>query len=173
MTKYAWCSDIHLDHLKTEDQIVEFAERLVADNPAGVFITGDVSNAKQVVYHLSVFERVVQRPTYFVLGNHDYYGGDVEGVRKLMKELSNISPFLKYMPTLPYVGLSQATAVVGHDGWYDAMNGDWQASRFMMSDWIYIQDFLPHSGGPRFMSSGNLASKGGVVTLAAAWPTRA
>lgn len=165
MSKYAWCSDIHLDHLSSEDQIVGFSEQLVSDNPTGIFITGDVSNAKQLVYHLSVMERIIQRPIYFVLGNHDYYGGDIEGVRKTMRELHNISPFLKYMPTLPYIGLSPVTAVVGHDGWYDALNGDWQKSRFIMSDWGYIHDFVPHSGGPKFLSVGNVAAKGGIVSL--------
>src|SRR5712691_7165565 len=166
MSKYAWCSDVHLDHLSSEDQIIGFSKKLIADNPTGIFITGDISNAKQVVYHLSVMEKVVQRPIYFVLGNHDYYGGDIEGVRKTMLELSNLSPFLKYMPTMPYVGLSPTTAVVGADGWYDAQFGDWQRSRFMMSDWQYIQNFVPHSGGSKVMAKGMLLAKGDIVTLA-------
>lgn len=165
MAKYAWCSDIHLDHLINELQIEEFANQLINDNPAGIFVTGDISNAKQLVYHLSVLERNTQRPTYFVLGNHDYYGGSIDDVRKSMRELSNISPFLKYMPTLPYLGLSPTTALVGHDGWYDALNGDWQKSRFIMSDWGYIHDFVPHSGGPRFLDVGNVAAKGAIVSL--------
>lgn len=167
MSKYAWCSDIHLDHLSNggEAQVTAFANSLIVDNPAGIFITGDISNAKQLVLHMSIIDRVVKRPVYFVLGNHDFYGGDIEGVRKSMHELSNISAFLKYMPTMTYVGLSPSTAVVGADGWYDAQNGDWQRSRFLMTDWEYIHDFVPHSGGSKFMATGNVLAKGDIVTL--------
>lgn len=147
MAKYAWASDIHLDFLRGDDQrLIKFAESLVVDNPTGVFLTGDLSTAKHLVYHLSALERVVQRPVYFVLGNHDYYGAGIEPVRKAMRELSNSSGFLRYMPLMPYYTLSAATGLVGHDGWYDAAYGDWQNSSFGMSDWTAIQDFIPVNG---------------------------
>lgn len=151
MSKYAWCTDIHLDHIDSDAQLVAFAQSLVKTEPTGILITGDISNAHRLVYHLSVIERVAQRPTFFILGNHDYYGGDIETIRKSMKELSNMSQFLKYLPLSPYVTLSQNTALVGHDGWYDAMNGDGERSRFMMNDWVMIKDFVPFSGGGQYM----------------------
>lgn len=150
MAKYAWATDIHLDHID-DPAIVRFAEGLVVTNPTGVFLTGDISNAKQLVYHLSVVERVVQRPTYFVLGNHDYYGGEIDEVQKLMKDVTPSSQFLKYVPLVQYVPLSPTTALVGHDGWYDALLGD-QNSRFMMSDWKFIKNFVPFSGGSSHIS---------------------
>src|SRR6478736_1682192 len=165
MAKYAWCTDIHLDHID-DPQIVRFAESLIVTEPAGVFITGDISDAKHIVYHLSVIERVVQRPVFFVLGNHDYYGGDFETTRKTMKELTNMSQFLKYLPLLPYVPLTPTTAVVGHDGWYDALNGN-PKSRFMMNDWYAIKEFVPFSGGPGFYrTKGELKARDGMISLA-------
>lgn len=156
MPHYAWATDIHLDFLRGDQQrIVAFAERLVEKNPTGVLLTGDISVAQQLVYHLSAIERVVQRPIYFVLGNHDYYGSGVEEIRKSMHQLSNISPFLKYLPTLAYQALTPATAVVGHDGWYDALYGDWQGSSFQMTDWSSIHDFRQVNG-----------NKATIVTLA-------
>lgn len=151
MSKYAWCTDIHLDHIDDDVRLVDFAKSLVTTEPPGIFITGDISNATRLVYHLSVIERVTQRPTFFILGNHDYYGGEIEPVRKAMRELTNMSQFLKYLPLSPYVALTPTTALVGHDGWYDALNGDGDKSRFMMNDWVAIKDFVPHSGGAQFM----------------------
>ena len=143
MAKYAWATDVHLDFLSNRPQdLITFAESLIKhDNPTGIFLTGDISTAKSVIYHLSAIEKVVQRPIYFVLGNHDYYGSSVELVRKAMRELTNVSPFLRYMPTMPYYALTPSTAVIGHDGWYDAHHGDWQNSAFQMNDWTAIRDF--------------------------------
>jgi Icc protein len=147
MASYAWATDVHLDFLRDDNQrLIRFAESLIAQNPTGIFLTGDISVAAKLVFHLSAIERVVQRPIYYVLGNHDYYGSSIENVRKGMRELTNASPFLRYMPTMPYYSLSQSTAVVGHDGWYDALFGDWQSSSFGMQDWTAIHDFLPVNG---------------------------
>jgi predicted phosphohydrolase len=147
MARYAWATDTHLDFLNNNPQaFLNFAESLKQGDPTGIFLTGDISTAKNLVLHLSQIEKVVQRPIYFVLGNHDYYGSGVEAMRKSMKELSNMSQFLRYMPTMPYYGLSPATAVVGHDGWYDACYGDWQNSNFSMTDWNAIHDFKEVNG---------------------------
>jgi predicted MPP superfamily phosphohydrolase len=147
MTKFAWATDIHLDFLGDDNQrLIKFGESLIAPGPSGIFLTGDLSVAKKLVFHLSALERIAQRPIYFVLGNHDYYGGRIEDVRKIMKELTNVSPFLRYLPTTPYARLSDSTAAVGHDGWYDAIYGDWKTSNFGMMDWSAIHDFIPVNG---------------------------
>lgn len=150
--RYAWTTDVHVGHLENEGKsLKQFAESLVASDPTGVFITGDVSISKQLVYHLSTIERVVRRPVYFVLGNHDYYGSEVEKVRKQMRELVNVSSYLRYMSSMPFMALTQNTAVVGHDGWYDCGYGNVARSTFFMSDWIAIGDFARFSGGREYM----------------------
>lgn len=63
-----------------------------------------------------------------------------------MRELAHVSPFLRYMPTMPYYALTPTTAVVGHDGWYDAHHGDWKTSDFQMADWHVIQEFRNING---------------------------
>jgi predicted MPP superfamily phosphohydrolase len=161
MAKFAWATDIHLDHLGDDKQrIIQFGESLVAQGPTGIFLTGDLSVARLLAYHLGALEQIAKRPIYFVLGNHDYYGARVQAVRDLMKNITNASPFLRYMPTVPYValngpGLSGQTAVLGHDGWYDALYGDAQNSNFKMTDWHAIHDFIEVNG-----------SKANIVALA-------
>lgn len=165
MSKYAWATDIHLDHLRSDDDLVNFATQMVALDPPGVFITGDISNAQHLVYHLSALEKLVQRPIFFVLGNHDYYNGEIEVVRKAMRELSNMSQFLKYMPLNSYVALTPNTALVGHDGWYDAFYGDADRSRFMMNDWVLTKDFVQHSGGSQYMRTmGNVKDRASLIS---------
>ncbi len=147
MARYAWCTDIHLDHL-SDQGVINFAKQMVVSNPDGIIVTGDISIAPKLVLHLSLFESVVQRPVYFVLGNHDYYNGSIEEVRKSMKDVTNMSQYLRYLPQSPYAVLSQTTALVGHDGWYDAGNGNWKTSTFGMSDWSLIKEIaIPSYGG--------------------------
>ena len=141
MTRYTWATDVHLDFIDDDARLIAFAESLIRDNPDGIIFSGDISVSNRLTYHLSVIERVVQRPIYFVLGNHDYYGDSIEKIRENMKELSNMSQYLRYLPLTPYTMLSSNTAVVGHDGWYDALNGDWQKSTFTMNDWGLIREF--------------------------------
>lgn len=142
MNTYAWATDIHLDTLGNDPvAITDFGKFLVKDAPHGVFLTGDLSNAKNLVYHLSILEKACERPIYFVLGNHDFYGASIEAVRKTMRELTNMSQYLKYLPTTQYVALSPTTALIGHDGWYDGLYGDYKSSRFVMNDWIDIKEF--------------------------------
>ena len=147
MGKYAWATDIHLDFLKDDNRrIIQFGEGLVKDSPTGIFLTGDLSVAARLPFHLGALEQIAKRPIYFVLGNHDYYGARIEDVRKRMRALTNASPFLRYLPTIPYVALTPTTAVLGHDGWYDAIYGEWKNSSFNMTDWTAIHDFIEVNG---------------------------
>ena len=140
-TNYAWATDVHLNFM-TDQGVVLFAEAIKRVNCTGVMLTGDISHAPQLVYHLSIIDKILQRPIYFILGNHDFYNGNIEQTRKTMKEISNISPYLKYLGCTSYLPLSTATAIVGHDGWYDGLFGDWKRSTFVLNDWSRIQEYV-------------------------------
>lgn len=150
-----WVSDIHLDCLQ-DKQVTKFAETLIKNSPEAIVVSGDISNANQLVYHLSVLEKVVQRPIYYVLGNHDFYGSSIDTVRTQMKDVTNMSQYLRYLSMTPYVALTSSTAMLGHDCWYDAGNGDWKSSRFLMTDWEYIKEFAAVSQMSRRSSFVNL-----------------
>lgn len=145
MTRLTWCSDVHLEFL-SDESIVRFSESLASYPSDGIVLTGDISNASKLVYHLSVLERIVSRRVFFVLGNHDYWGSSVENVRKKMHELHNVSQYMKYLSELSYVPVSPVTAVIGHDGWYDAIHGNWQTSNFGLNDWNNVHDFISVGG---------------------------
>jgi predicted MPP superfamily phosphohydrolase len=160
MTKIAWCSDIHLDFINSDPtRLLEFGQSLIVDQPDSIMITGDVSLANTLIFHLSSLESVVKRPIFFVLGNHDFYNGTFDVVRKDMKDISNMSQYLRYLPNTPYVVLSPATALVGHDGWYDAGYGNVIDSRFIMADWIKIGDYV----NERVFAADSITQDGNVV----------
>jgi predicted phosphohydrolase len=138
--KAAWMTDIHLDCVGGLDtKLSELAEK--CKNCEYVILSGDISVAPALESHLSMLEAVLQKPFYFVLGNHDYYFSDIMTVRRRVVEHCRRSEFARYLAAVPYVKLQPKTAIVGHDGWYDALNGDAMRSDIIMNDWIKIQDF--------------------------------
>lgn len=144
--KLAWVTDCHLDHT-TIDSTIKFINNVKQKNPDGLVITGDISDAKSIGSHLAMIEEGLQMPIYFVLGNHDYYKGSISGVRKQMSEIMSISPYLKYLSQSSYIQLSDTTALVGHDGWYDGLNGDRHKKMFLMTDWYLIDEYCANGGG--------------------------
>lgn len=153
MKKLAWCTDIHLDFLDGPDDVGrvhdEFAGPLSQVDCDGVIISGDVSLASQVVRHLSILDRIVGKPIYFVLGNHDFYGGSFASVRDDVRRACVGSANLRYLTGSEPVSLSRKVALVGDDGWYDAGHGDPFQSPYVMSDWLKIHDYIV--GGSRVM----------------------
>lgn len=143
MSKFAFCTDIHLDHLKSEDELIAFCKSLIKTDPQAILITGDISNGKSLIYHLSVIEKITQKPVYFICGNHDFFSESIEKLRKQIREVTNISTHLKYLSDkdMSYVNLTNDTALVGHDGWYDMMHGNTSTIRFLMNDWMYISEY--------------------------------
>jgi predicted phosphohydrolase len=103
-------------------------------------LSGDISTSSRLITHLAMLEKALQKPIYFTLGNHDFWDSSFEKVDKQMREVNNMSTFLKYLPATPYVSLSNSTAMVGANGWYDAIYGE-PSLNFLMMDWIRIYDY--------------------------------
>ncbi len=78
--KLAWATDVHFDHLDEED-VLEFCRRVAESSADALLLGGDISNAKDLADHLATLGEHVPMPVYFVLGNHDYYGGSVAAVQ--------------------------------------------------------------------------------------------
>jgi predicted phosphohydrolase len=140
MTKLAWMTDIHLDHLGLWEKGNFF--RSLADVECDAFlVTGDISNGRNVADDLEQMSRSFKKPIYFVLGNHDMWNSSVADVREAVNLARGEWLGLTYLNNVPYVQLSEVTALVGHDCWYDAMYGHWETSRFQMVDWMLMRDY--------------------------------
>lgn len=151
--KIVWATDIHLDFITNPRNPVVSAKNLDTfcgllnkENPELVLLTGDISIAPHLRDHLLAIETRIKVPLYFVLGNHDFWNGDIETVRATMTAISSESERLRYLSAIPYVPLSNDIALVGHDGWYDGFNGQPNETRFNMNDWYRISDFVQVNG---------------------------
>lgn len=119
----AWITDCHLDRA-SDGAALRFFRTLREAAPRGVIITGDISNATRLVADLERFGESVAAPIWFVLGNHDHYGGSVGGVRDAVLALADRVPELQWLPPVGPVLLDPHTALVGVDGWADGRHGD-------------------------------------------------
>jgi predicted MPP superfamily phosphohydrolase len=146
MQSYAWCTDIHLDHL-TQPALMKYAQSLKDSRVDGLFLTGDISNSNKLLEHLGFIEAAFRRPIYYVLGNHDYYGGNIFEVRRQVHAVNSVSEHLRWLNDLSYIPLTASTAVVGHDGWYDALYGDAPGSPVVLNDWRHIGEFYRATEG--------------------------
>lgn len=139
MMRVAWLTDIHLDTLDDEQREEALAEwsRCEAD---AFLIGGDIGEAATLTQFLARIDDVLQRPIYFVLGNHDYYRGSIAHVRQQIAELCNERPRLHYLTHDAPHQLASGVALVGHDGWADARIGDYENSPVMLHDYELIDE---------------------------------
>ncbi len=141
MPRLAWLSDLHLDFVASDTAIVALCDDVVAMQPDGVLISGDIGKAATLERHLRLIEARLQRPIYFVLGNHDFYGGSISGVRSRVEALCGRSRWLHWLPTAGLVPLGQDTWLIGHDSWGDGRLGSGSRSPFVLNDYYCIADF--------------------------------
>jgi predicted MPP superfamily phosphohydrolase len=159
MTKrVVWLTDIHLNFLGTV-QVNRFANAVRAATPDIVLISGDIGEARTLAWYLKTLEHKLQKPIYFVLGNHDFYMGSVAEVRAAADRLSNESDWLKWLPTTGIVEIATDTALVGHDSWADGRLGDYEQSQMMLNDFALIRDLAGLSKGERLRKLNRLGDE--------------
>jgi predicted MPP superfamily phosphohydrolase len=143
--KLAWATDIHLDFLDAAG-IERFTGELDRTGADAFLIGGDIAKAGSVERHLRSFEERLQKPVYFVLGNHDFYVGSIREVRASMVELSRSSKLLRCLPAAAAFCLTATTALGGHDGWGYAPHGNPDTTPVRLNDFVMIEEL---SGIPR------------------------
>src|SRR6266545_1975595 len=78
--RIAWLSDTHLNFVD-EGRRRRFVDRVAAHAPDAVLVSGDIADGWTVVPALELLAERVTCPTYFVLGNHDFYQRGIADVR--------------------------------------------------------------------------------------------
>ncbi len=144
----AWWTDPHFELLAEtqQKQVLRAWSEISADSAV---ITGDISHGSSTLPWLRQLAQVFERPIYFVLGNHDYYGTSVSRQRVAVRELSDDVRSLVYLTSGGVVSLSAETALVGHDGWGDMREGDWEQTSVRPPDFDEIEELREVVGDRR------------------------
>jgi predicted MPP superfamily phosphohydrolase len=140
--RLAWVTDVHLNFVDSRGR-TRFYETLKAASPDGLLLGGDVSESPLLGRELREMADAMRLPIYFVLGNHDYYHGSIAETRRRIAALAADVPLLHYLPEAGVVELAAHTALVGHGGWADAREGDFEHSDVMLNDYALIAELAP------------------------------
>lgn len=139
--KLAWLTDIHLNFLDEECRQIFYAE-ILATGCDAILISGDIAEAPSLCKLLNEMSDQVKQPIYFIVGNHDYYRGNIDDVRKELKELSSSNKNLYWLPATGLQLISSDTILVGQDGWADGRLGNYQDSPVRLNDSRMIADLF-------------------------------
>jgi len=138
--KLAWITDPHFDHAKLDTWRV-WSDDLIAHAPDALVLTGDLSEGDDVSYQLRCMAETFDRPIYFVLGNHDFYGKSIGETRRQIIDLSREVEHLHYLTDRSPILFGDGAALVGDDGWGDATQGDYENTTVRLNDFQLIEDF--------------------------------
>jgi len=139
--KLAWSTDIHLNFLDADER-QKFYQKIIELKSDAAIISGDIAEAPSVVSLLIEMADHINLPIYFVLGNHDYYRGQVSEVRKAVTTLTDSHKNLFWLPAAGIQKLKKSLILVGQDGWADGRFGDYQRSPVVLNDSRMIADLF-------------------------------
>lgn len=137
--RLAWMTDIHLEFIKAR-VLAAFLQTLKDAAPDAYIISGDIANAPDIITYLNLLEEALQKPIYFVLGNHDYYKSSIADVRQQVGTLAGTH--LHWLNQRGVIELTPDTALIGHDGWSDGRYGDFMASGVLLNDYFQIAELI-------------------------------
>lgn len=139
--KLTWLTDIHLNFLDKNGRKI-FYQEIVNTHCDAVLISGDIAEAPSIVDILKEMADYVNKSIYFILGNHDYYRGQVNAVREAITTLTKTHDQLFWLPSSGIQQLTKNTLLLGQDGWADGRLGDYQNSYVSLNDSRLIADLL-------------------------------
>lgn len=139
--KLAWLTDVHLNFLD-KDSRNDFYQEVINSKCDAVLISGDIAEAPCLLDILNEMAAYLQKHIYFILGNHDYYGGQINAVREAMTVLTKTHEKLVWLPVCGIVPLDNNILLIGQDGWADGRLGDYQNSRVALNDSRLIADLF-------------------------------
>ena len=140
--RIGWVTDIHLS--VCSDEVREkFYDQILAARLSALWVGGDIGEADNIVHWLRELCAKVDIPVYCVLGNHDYYFGSIRQVRENVALLCQELPNLHYLSQRDVVAVTDNIGLIGHDGWADGRNGNYETSMVMMNDYRHIEELAP------------------------------
>ena len=132
-------SDIHLNFLNKK-KLESFLSLLSFYRVDGWLISGDIGESSNVINYLDILAEALAKPIYFVLGNHDFYGGSISKTTNDIKQFVENKPQLTWLTLANYQNLGSDVALVGDDGWADARLGCAFETSLLLNDFSLIQE---------------------------------
>ncbi len=154
--RLAWLTDLHLPFVNDYERFFESLAALPAD---AFVITGDIADAPRTPLYLRSLVLFVDKPVYFVYGNHDLYHGSVEKARAEARLLCVSTPNLHYLSDGAVIELTPQTALIGHDGWADGRFGNWAMSYLELNDYYLIKELAVRTKAERLNGIQALAAE--------------
>lgn len=142
--KLAWSTDPHLNFVGRA-VVREFCDKVAHSGAEALLLGGDIAEAASLEGWLRFIADQLEFPVYFVLGNHDFYGGSIADVRRQVRALDHER--LIFLDEAGVIPLSETLALVGNGGWGDARLGDFSASQVVLNDYVMIRE-LRCAGSP-------------------------
>ena len=139
--KLAWLTDIHLNFIDLARR-EQFYQEIIDSLCDGILISGDIAEATCIKELLQELSHFIKKPLYFVLGNHDYYRGQVNEVQREMTDLTKSNEHLFWLPASEPLQINDTTILVGQDGWADGRLGNYYDSRVVLNDSRMIADLF-------------------------------
>ncbi len=145
-----WLTDLHLDRARDADRH-KFLGNLRSSHFDAAVITGDISSARFLRWHLLELGRACEpKPVYFVLGNHDFFGGSFADVDASVADVCRLQSNLKHLGSGEIIELTATEALIGHRGWSDGLAGYGFRSWIRQYDFRAIGDFQGKSKVEQF-----------------------
>lgn len=145
MKHLAWLTDIHLEFVGI-DNVIDFFDNVANTAPDMILLGGDTGIASNVELFLRALEKRLQRPIYFVLGNHDFYHGSIAHIHAVAEKISHTAQWLRWLTKQEIVPLTDTTCLIGHGSWADGRLGNGSASKIELNDYYLIEEL---TGLPR------------------------
>lgn len=140
-TKICWLSDLHLDRAEPDARDA-LLKQLQHEDFDRAIITGDIATAEFLAEELErLADACGNKPLYFTLGNHDFYGSSLSQTYANVNKLCAKVPNLHHLQDSGIVELNRTTALVGHHGWPDARAGWGRDTIIKSPDHSNIEDF--------------------------------
>ncbi len=134
-----WLTDIHLNFCPKDIREALYLQ-ITTQDPDFIIISGDIAESDSLIDYLEEMVNFVDKPIYFVLGNHDYYHGRINEVREIAAQIHLFHAKLNYISSMEPVEISPHIFLIGQDGWADARAGDLKSSALMSNDPRLIVD---------------------------------
>jgi len=138
-----WLSDIHLNFYREKEERIDLYKSINRGSFDSIIITGDIAESETLHEVLLELSENITKDVYFVLGNHDFYGGSVDSSSTIAEEFSLfVDERICYLPDHSYVALNKelGLCLVGENGWADGRNGSGIDSYVSLNDQYYIED---------------------------------